>query len=98
MLKQIAFHKTENKRKEEKHMEAKIRMQAAFQIEETRRKDFLQPEEMLEQADCHQAEMNWVKGQYEAVISNLDQEIKRQEEEIKWLEEELDDQHCNPSE
>ena len=64
---------------------------------ETRRKDFLQTEAMVDQAECHRAEMKRVKGQYEAVILDQVQEIKRQKKKIKRLRKELDDKHRNCS-
>ena len=64
---------------------------------ETRRKDFLQTEAMVDQAECHRAEMKRVKGHYEAVILDQVQEIKRQKKKIKRLRKELDDKHRNCS-
>ena len=103
LKKQIACHKAENKQTEAQHKEKINLMKAVHNAEtqrqdsqhkkETRRKDV----EMADQDDCHWAEMKSVKGQYEATILNLDQEINRQKEKIKQMEEELYGQHPSPS-
>ena len=56
--------------------------------------------QMLKQVDWHRADVNWLRGQQKAAMLNQasfhEADIKRCKEEIKRLEEKLEDQQPNP--
>ena len=80
-----AVHSVESKRQDEQHRK------------ETRRQEFLQTEQMV----IHRVEMNWMTCKHKEAMLNQasvhEAEIERWKEEIKRLEEKLDDQHHNSS-
>ena len=85
-----AVHRVENQKRDEQHKK------------ETRQQDLLQTEEMLKLADWHRDDVNWLRGQQKAAMLNQaslhEAEIKRCKEEIKRLEDKLENHrhHRNP--
>ena len=98
-----AVHNVESKRQDDQHRK-ETRRQELVQTEQmvNHRVEMAwmtcqHKEAMVKQADCHRVEMKWMTCQHKEAMLNQasvrEAEIERWKEEIKRLEEKLDDQH-----